>query len=133
MMPGWPETASAKLPSNSGDVTLYGFHVGLVDRSFTVTYVDYGSVNEALTDKAFDGGRDRMLSETKAKLISEKKIKLKDYPGREWCLLYEEKLAYVRSYIVGNRLYTMYTEGETDKTQSDETKKFFSSFKLIEK
>ena len=91
LMPGKPEEAKQTVNTKSGNIELNMF---IVERQqeevkYIVGYVDYSSEyiqllnRNNLAEKALDNGRDNVVKKAKGTLISEQKITLGSYSGRE--------------------------------------------------
>lgn len=103
--------------------------------TYVISFVDYKS---AIPDpeQALDGGRDALILSTNSRLLSESKISLDGYPGRELNILTPRAIARdtTRLYVVGNRVYmvrVIVTPPNRDISKAKET--FFLSFRLTAK
>jgi hypothetical protein len=101
--------------------------------TYLVAYVDYKAALSPNREQILDGARDGLL--TISKLVSERKITLNGYPGRELKLTSDggQALDLTRLFVVGNRIYKVSTVfAPANKYDSAEAEKFFSSFKLTD-
>ena len=80
----------------------------------------------------FRNAIDGMVNNVKGKLISESKIKLENFPGREFKIDFKDGLAIikVRMYLAGNNVYFLQTITKTEKENNKMIEKFMNSFKL---
>ncbi len=141
LMPGKPEAAKQTVNGKSGNIELNMFTVERQQEEvkYAVGYVDYSSEyiellnRNNLVEKALDNGRDSVVKKAKGTLISEQKITLGSYSGRE--INYSkpgEKIVRQRIYLVDKRLYQVSVE-TTKKRQKFLTKSmegFLSSFNV---
>ncbi|MDP5017631.1 hypothetical protein FJR11_15950 [Anabaena sp. UHCC 0187] len=144
LMPGKPEEAKQTVNAKSGNIELNMFTVERQQEEvkYAVGYVDYSSEyiellnRNNLVEKALDNGRDSVVKKAKGTLISEQKITLGSYSGRE--INYSkpgEKIVKQRIYLVDKRLYQISVE-TTKKRQKFLTKSiegFLSSFNVSSK
>ena len=123
---------------------IHGLDIGVA--VFMVSYTDIPSLvpadDKELINHGLDVGRDRALSGTNSRLISEEPLTLDGYIGRG--LFYSSddgSLTHSRSYIVGNRLYQVVVVSDDYRKSPKEDKvffkglvnRFFASFKLTRK
>jgi len=144
LMPGKPEAAKQTVNGKSGNIELNMFTVERPQEEvkYAVGYVDYSSEyiellsRNNLVEKALDNGRDSVVKKAKGTLISEQKITLGSYSGRE--ISYSkpgEKIVKQRIYLVNKRLYQVSVE-TTKKRQKFLTKSiggFLDSFNVSSK
>ena len=83
-------------------------------------------------DTFFRNSIDGMVSNVKGKLISESKIKLGKFQGREIKIDFKNGLAIIknRTYLVGNKVYLVQTITKTEKENNKSIEKFMNSFTL---
>jgi hypothetical protein len=114
---------------------------GFADHSFMAetdwaTYeVGYIELTKMVPDPeaALDGARDALLLMPNSKLLSETKLILNGYPGRELKIVSTKGISkeITRLYIVGNRMYRVRVViAPVNKDVHRDVEKFFSSFKL---
>jgi hypothetical protein len=144
LMPGTPQTIKQAVNTKSGNLELTMFTVERQQEEvkYVVGYVDYSSEyiellnRNNLVDKALDAGRDSVIKKAKGNLVSEQKITLGSYSGRE--INYSkpgEKIVRQRIYLVDKRLYQVSVE-TTKKRQKFLTKSiggFLNSFNVSAK
>jgi hypothetical protein len=108
------------------------------DAAYYVSYVDLKpelikETDQVILDESRDGG----VSNSGGKLLSEKKIALDGYPGREIAIaLHAEQhpptKARARFYLVENRLYTVIFAGTETAADSPKTEAYLASLRLQE-
>ena len=107
LLPGKPAEASQAV---TGRPELENFTLTLETSlaGYVVSYVPFPSevTDPAAVKEILDRGRDGGLASSKGTLVSEKEIKLNDYPGREWLINLPGNLQVTaRAYWVKRRLY----------------------------
>lgn len=139
LLPGKP--AEASLPI-AGRPELENFTLSMETTlaGYVVSYVPFPSdvTDPAAIKEILDRGREGGLASTKAKLISEKEIKLNDYFGREWVIELPGNLrSTARAYWVKRRLYqtvfvspAAYNTPEKIRLSQDAKVRFLDSFTL---
>jgi hypothetical protein len=105
--------------------------------SFIVSYHD---MVDPVTDtphqnKILNGAMRGSIARVLGTMIESKKIKLQQYPGRQFdynCKQYENNLRLSsRIFLVGQRLYQLNVVSHEDDFDERAAKKFFQSFKLV--
>lgn len=135
LLPTDPKTFSQDSESEFGKTVLH-FHVCEVDG---VTYLtNYADAPEAAkkqkVDTLLDACRDGGVRNSGGKLVSEKKIKLGDHPGRELTIAPDNEMVFrSRVYLVNWRLYQLVVVGPKDKVGSKDVTAYFESFQLLKK
>ena len=139
---------SVKIPANStltrkkvngedGSSEVVIVQAGEARLAYLVTYVDVSATTARMPRSLLDGTRDVAVSSSKGKLLSEKKILLKKYPGREIRaevpLGDDPKGGFLkcRIYLVGRRVFQVMAIGPKDEANAKEIDKFFGSFQII--
>jgi len=125
---------------DSKEVANYRYTALETGYGFICEYFDVTSTG-ADTNVSLDQTRDGILRGADATLVSEEKISLNGYPGRELELAFKQPglaniAARTRIYLVGKRVYSltyMHAKGLDSKTDVDNGAKFFSSFTLTMK
>jgi hypothetical protein len=81
----------------------------------------------------FRSSIDGAVTSVNGKLLSEKKVKLGSYPGREVKIDFQDGLAIIRMrlYLVENKMYILETITETKKDNNKDIAKFMDSFELL--
>jgi TonB family protein len=137
-MPGKPLEMSQTIESEIGKVPTKSFIANLGRISFMAMYADYPiafDTPEAIKN-GLDGSRDMILSKGRAKLISEKEILFKKYPGREITARIDLGIVRLRVYLVHQRFYMLMVASQdandTKQLESEQAGRFLDSFQLIE-
>src|SRR6267143_1058330 len=123
--------------TDSGAVTNYRYSDLESGYGFICEYFDVASTGADLQD-FLDVTRDGIIRGAGATKVSEEKISLNSYPGRELGLAFNvnngiEIAARIRNYLGGNRVYSLtFLHLKTmDASLADDIgKKFFASFEL---
>jgi hypothetical protein len=123
--------------TDSGEVTNYRYSDLESGYGFICEYFDVASTS-ADSQGFLDVTRDGIIRGAGATKVSEEKISLNSYPGRELGLAFTvnngtEITARTRIYLVGNRVYSLtflHLKSMDASLAADIGKKFFSSFEL---
>lgn len=138
-MPGHPEGSSKEVNSEVGKLMLYTFEIGTDSGHFGAAYADYpiaprDAANAAEVLVAVQNGSVKGIN---GKILSEKVISFKEYPGREFKASGEMnnfKFVYsARIFIVGQRLYQMVVVTSVGNEDRPDVSKFLTSFDIAEK
>lgn len=80
----------------------------------------------------FKNAIDGMIKKVNGKLLSETKIKLDNYPGREVKIDFKDGLAIIKTriYLVDNNVYFLQTITKTEKENNKLIEKFLNSFSI---
>ena len=137
LMPGTPSHATNAVNTAVGtiDMHMYSRELGN-NTAYAVIYSDYPEfITRASPDKVLDGGRDGAIANSKGKLISEQNIFLDGgHAGREIKIDIPGKgLMKIRAFLVRNRLYQVMVAAPGDVIDSEESRKFLTSFNLLTK
>jgi hypothetical protein len=126
------------LESEGGKIKLYLFAGQDGNIGYFVSYCDYPP-EVAKPDKAeqmLDGARNGAVSNARGKLVSEDKISLGKYPGRE--LVFDARSPHElavtfkgRLFMVTNRLYQIMVVSPRGQSGAKEYDTFLQSFKLL--
>jgi hypothetical protein len=141
LMPGKPRETKQTVNTKSGNIKLNMFTVKRQQEevTYTVGYVDYSSEyiellnRKNLVQKALDSGRNNVVKKSKGSLISERKIRLGSYFGRE--ISYSKpggNIVRQRIYLVEKRLYqvTVETTKKREKFLTKSMEGFLNSFNV---
>jgi hypothetical protein len=129
-MPGKPTNSSQ--PSSAGTTT-YLFSLTKGSDSYLASYTDVPTNLAGLDpEQLLDNGRDGALNSTGGELVEETKIKLGEFPGRDFTYKITTLNGSIRqrAYVVDQRLYQLVTTGTGNAVNSADAEKFFNSFKL---
>jgi hypothetical protein len=141
LFPGEPEQFKQNINSQVGPLELrmfmverkqdgVGYAVGYTE--YPQTYIDV-LTQKNIIEKALDSAKDGALKNSQGTLLSETKINLGSYAGRELKYTKPGKIiATHRIYLVENRLYQVIveTKEEKEKILTKSISGFFNSFKL---
>ena len=85
-----------------------------------------------LLDHFFRNAVDGAVKNVQGKLLSESKIQLEGYPGREFRIDFKDGLAVIRMRVilVKNKMFMLQTIAETKKDANKSSERFMNSFKL---
>jgi hypothetical protein len=125
-----------EVDSVQGKLTLYLYSTSNSSGYFLASYGDYlvgpKDANEA--ESVLDGVRDGIQAGTKTEIVSEKKILIDGYPGREITTRKTDQGEVVifkwRIYLVGRRLYENAVGTLQKDSESPDIMKFLTSFDL---
>ncbi len=105
---------------------------------YMINYTEYPdtSINSKRTeilDDFFRNSIDGAVKNVRGELLSEKIIKIGEYPGREIKIDFKDGMAVIRMrlYLVRNKMYLLQTITETKKDFNKSITKFMDSFELL--
>jgi hypothetical protein len=137
--PGEPKTSSRKGPTPADEIEIHSailLHPG-GKSAFSVTYYDIPArADLSNVDATLTLLRDSAIKGLNAKLVSERKIKLGAYSGRDVTAANKvaglESTIHARFYLVGHRFYELIIGYSKDAPlHPAEVAKFFDSFKML--
>ncbi|HWP60408.1 MAG TPA: hypothetical protein VNL14_21105 [Candidatus Acidoferrales bacterium] len=135
LMPGTPTPQPQRVNSPAGAIDLYMFVVAHDGAEYMVAYNDYPEtmVKGTNPEKVLDGARDGIIANVRGRLLSETKITLQQFPGRELKLSLPEgaRALQTRLYFVKNRLYQVGVLAVEKDLSSRDIVKFLDSFRLL--
>jgi hypothetical protein len=123
----------------AGKIDMHAFNGHKGNISYVVAYADYPVeiVSQRDPEKVLDGSRDGMVGNINGKLLTEFKISIDGYPGRE--IVVDTKIGdgqdatiKARLYLVGNRLYQLIALAPKGEGLGD-MQPFLESFALLPK
>lgn len=143
--PDKPDSSQKEIPTEYGDLLLNMFmyddskFIHAENFAYVLAYSDYPDSLTNYQDadflknffrKSIDGA----VTNVHGKKLSEEKIKLGKYQGREVRVNFKEGAAIitVRIYLIKNRMYMLQVITDTKNDFNKSIDKFFNSFKLIE-
>ncbi len=134
-MPKTPVEDVKDVESVVGTLKLHSFPSTSATAHFLVSYGDYPTEPAADNREAIlDGVRGGVIKGSEGQLISETKITLDGYPGRQFTakrmLDGSEIIFNWRIYLVGRRLYQLAAVVNKNNSNSPEIQKFLNSFRL---
>ncbi|WP_196889905.1 hypothetical protein [Aureivirga sp. CE67] len=107
---------------------------------YMVNYTVYpsdkiSSDNKEMIDGFLRGAVDGAVRNVGGKLLTEKELSYKGYPGREITIDFQNGTAVIRMrvYLVNNVNYILQTISKAGKADNPNANKFMNSFELIEK
>jgi hypothetical protein len=130
LMPGTPKQSKRDVANN---VAQYQFLVDGGDRAWVVGYQDdpnFTKADDAVVKLAFTGAKNALLKNLKGKQVSDKEIKLGPNLGTEFQMEISIGLYRTRMYMVKERLYQITIVAPKAVALSEESDRFFDSFKL---
>jgi V8-like Glu-specific endopeptidase len=136
VMPSKPDKGVREVDTAVGKLQLYTFGSSNNTGQFMLSYADYPSEATTATQQeaVLDGVRGGVLKGLQADLISETRVTIKGYPGRELrATKMTEDTEVVFSwkmFLVGRRLYQMGVVTVKADAGSPDIQKFFMSFQL---
>ena len=132
-----PSKAELTVSETPGGVTIQTFSSSNDMGTFMISYADYPNAptSPAHEQTVLDKVRDGVLKGAQAALVSETKLTLNGYPGREMqarkIIDGAEVIFNWRLLLVGTRLYQLAVGTTKADSESPEIKKFFLSFELV--
>jgi uncharacterized protein YbaP (TraB family) len=144
LAPGGVKVSSQNVPSEFGDLKMDMYPYSPVPGDDNLMYMiihsvyPEGSISSDSLEKIndfFDNAITRTVSKVKGKVISQKKLTINEYPGREVLIDYNNGMFIIalRIYLVKNKVYMLQVISETSKVGNESSKRFMESFKLIQK
>lgn len=134
--PGGPPAEQKQIvrtPTGNLDVTSYVFESKQNPGRYLVSFSEYpeGAVATGTDEKRLDYARDGLVSRSKGKLVSESRIKVEGFPGRDLVIEMEPNNALrTRMFAVKNRLFQVMVLGPRKMVQAKTTEIFLESFQL---
>ncbi|HZS47827.1 MAG TPA: hypothetical protein VFC63_22345 [Blastocatellia bacterium] len=140
LFPSQPTENKADVDTVAGKIAMHSFLATSENNIFLLIYADFPEYTDfSDPEHILDAGRDGGLRNAHAELISEKRVTMKGYPGREVIaktvradLTINMTLHF---YLVKKRVYQVITGKFKESTEGDskaEATKFFDSFDFTE-
>ena len=126
MMPARPQEEV----KTSDDLTLHLFTLTTPDDIYLVSYGDYAPDTKLEQDEHLNATRDGFLRAFNATLLESKKIKVDDRPGIEFTAMTDRAAIKSRIFLFGNRIHQIAVAALNATTDTDDVKRFFSTFVL---
>jgi len=126
MMPARPQEEV----KTSDDLTLHLFTLTTPDDIYLVRYGDYAPDTKLEQDEHLNATRDGFLRAFNATLLESKKIKVDDRPGIEFTAMTDRAAIKSRIFLFGNRIHQIAVAALNATTDTDDVKRFFSTFVL---
>ena len=144
LFPKMPTSTIKKVNTEAGELQM---HVNMYDASkdetdenliYSVTSSEYpknhieSHIKHDSLHTFFRNSIDGMVNNVKGKLISESKINLGDFQGREFKIDFRDGLAIIKTriYLVENKVYFLQTITKTEKENNKLIEKFMNSFTI---
>ena len=136
VMPSAPEKGVRDVDTAVGKLQLHTFGSSNTTGQYMLSFADYpNEPTVAQQEAVLDGVRGGVLKGLQAELVTETKITLKGYPGREMRAVKvtdgNEVVYSWKMLLVGRRLYQMGVATTRADSQSPDIQKFFTSFQLV--
>lgn len=135
LMPGSPKTSSRTIPTDIGNVASTRYTAtDAASVTYDVLLNDYpkAGVSRANPQKLLDGARDGLMVQTQGRMVSEKRITLANFPGRDLEIMGGEGTHYrARLVWVETRLYQVMAV--TPGKPRPDASVFFDSFQITGK
>lgn len=144
LFPKTPTNSLKKVTTEAGEIEM---HVYMYNCSkdeteenliYSVTSSEYpkahieAHIKHDNLETFFRNSIDGMVNNVQGKLISESKINLGKFQGREYKVDFKNGLAIIknRTYLVGNKVYFIQTITKTEKDNNKSIEKFMNSFTI---
>jgi len=133
LMPATPKPRQHETESDFGKGTLIMAVAEHAGGMFSAGFCDFPEeIKKVPVDRVLDSSRDGCVANLAGKLVSDKKIKLGDHPGRDIQVEIDGKHIFrARVYLVGPRLYQVVVFGPKQLATSKDAEKFLNSFELV--
>lgn len=136
LMPRTPRQTVETVDTPVGEIDEYAFTVIHGNITYIARYSDYP--RNVLTNDPqaiLDAFRNSAVASVEGKLLDERSISIDGYLGRELKIKIADDadtaIVQIRIYLVGNRLYYIYTLAPEERASSPSVDKFLDSFKLV--
>lgn len=145
--PGQPKIQKTKVPTQAGVIDYHIFM--FMDKSpacggalrgcvMMASYADYPAavIKKSDPEKILDGGRNGAVRKVKGKLVSEKKIKLAGFPGRDIRVeapaprIGGKMVIFARIFMVQNRMFMFQSLSMSQQATNPNMQKFLDSIKV---
>ncbi|HKZ79207.1 MAG TPA: hypothetical protein VJ124_12970 [Pyrinomonadaceae bacterium] len=135
LLPSQPEVEVKDIESAIGKLTLYAYSSKNDTSYFQVSYADYSlAPTDEQIESVLDGIRRGVMDGLKAELISEKKVFLHSYPGREFVAQKTDEGVDIifnwKIILVGRRVYQVAVASSPKDSDSPDVQMFLASFDL---
>jgi hypothetical protein len=133
LMPSKPARQNNPTSTPIGTIDIVMFTASTDSAFYAVTYSDFPSApsDDDEANRRLDSGRDGGVAQAKGKLISETRITLDGFLGREIKAKVEGGYLLARVYSVKQRVYQIIMAGSEAEIASQHAIRFFNSFKLV--
>ena len=124
MMPAHPQEEV----KTSDDLTMHLFTLITPDDIYMANYGDYAPGVRFDVDEQLNASRDSFVRHLNATLLETKKIKMNGRPGIEFTAMTDRAAIKSRIFLFGNRIHQIAVAALNATTETDDVKRFFSSF-----
>jgi hypothetical protein len=137
LLPRTPRQTTETVDTPVGEIDEHSFTVIHGNITYIVSYSDYPQnvLSTGDPQAILDSFSDSAVTSIEGRLLSERSISLNGYLGRELKIKIADDpdttIAQIRIYLVGNRLYYIYTLAPEDRASSPSVDRFLNSFKLV--
>lgn len=134
-LPGKPTLESETTDSTGGPVKSHSASVETEHAGYVSMYTVYPSGTAMEANEALDAARDGMLEDGKSTLRDEKRLTVSNVPARRVTLYdTEAKLVIVNLMVFDrNTLYQSIYAAPPSQQETDASRRFFASFKLVDR
>ena len=134
-LPGKPTVESETTPSPGGPITSHSAEVDTGQAGFVSMYTVYPSGLTMEANTSLDAARDGMLEDGKSELRDEKKLMVSDAPARRVTLFDKESKVMIVNLMVfrHNTLYQSIYAAPSGQEDTETSRRFFDSFKLLDR
>ncbi|MEW6279868.1 MAG: hypothetical protein AB1758_14665 [Candidatus Eremiobacterota bacterium] len=130
-MPGKPSEKSSSLKTKLGEVPQKQYILATRDAAFVVALVEYPAARlKGLDPQSLLEGAVQGSLSNGGKVVQQKKLVLKGFPGREVTYRKGDVVIRARLYLVGNRLYQTLVAAQEKRSKQPDVQKFLDSFQL---
>lgn len=136
LLPRTPRQTTETVDTPVGEVDEHTFTTIHGNITYIVSYSDYPQdLTTGDTRAVLNALRDSAVTDFNGKLLNERSISLNGHPGRELEIQVSDDsgtvIAKLHVFLVGNRLYYLYTIVSEEHASSPSIDKFLNSFKLL--
>lgn len=136
--PGTPQEVHQEIPTDIGPVhaTMYQLEMNGGSLAYLVAFNDYPAelIAQSSAEAMLNGARDGAVGNVSGSLVSEERIQIGEFPGRDIVVDVPAQGAKTRAriFLVRNRLYQTVVAGtSTDDLTNANAMHFFQSFQLL--
>jgi hypothetical protein len=137
LLPRTPRQTTETVDTPVGEIDEHTFTTIHGNITYIVSYGDYpqNALSAGNPQAILDSFGDGAVTSIEGKLLSKRSISLDGYLGRELKIKIADDsdtaIAQIRIYLVGNRLYYIYTLAPEERASSPSVDEFLDSFKLV--
>jgi len=124
LMPAQPQEEV----KTTDDFTMHLFTLTTEDDIYLASYGDYAPGLRIDVDEQLSASRESFARDLNARVIDSKKIKMDGRPGLEFAAVTDRAAIKSRIYLFGNRIHQVAVAALNGTTETDDVKRFFSSF-----